>query len=83
MEYQELVQLIGSVGFPIVAACAMFYLYYRTVTDITTTLTELRVAIEELKEKVAQLGYQLYSWFCRGHGRERFILSRAHATRTW
>lgn len=51
----EIVQAIGSVGFPIVACCGMFYLYNETITKIVNALDVLNKSIEllagELKEK--------------------------------
>lgn len=37
----EVMQAIGSVGFPIVAACGMFYLYDKTIRELTITLTKI------------------------------------------
>lgn len=37
-------QVIGNVGFPIVACCVMFYLYYQ----ISNTIAELTTAIEKI-----------------------------------
>lgn len=51
----EIVQAIGSVGFPIVACCGMFYLYNETITKIVNALDVLNKSIEllagELREK--------------------------------
>ena len=51
----EIVQAIGSVCFPIVACCGMFYLYNETITKIVNALDVLNKSIEllagELKEK--------------------------------
>lgn len=51
----EIVQAIGSVGFPIVACCGMFYLYNETITKIVNALDVLNKSIEllagELKDK--------------------------------
>lgn len=51
----EIIQAIGSVGFPIVACCGMFYLYNETITKIVNALDVLNKSIEllagELKEK--------------------------------
>lgn len=51
----EIVQAIGSVGFPIVACCGMFYLYNETITKIVNALDVLNKSIEllagELKER--------------------------------
>ena len=51
----EIVQAIGSVGFPIVACCGMFYLYNETITKIVNALDVLNKSIEllagELKDR--------------------------------
>ena len=51
----EIVQAIGSVAFPIVACCGMFYLYNETITKIVNALDVLNKSIEllagELKDK--------------------------------
>lgn len=37
----ELLSAIGSVGFPIVACIWMFYLYDKTVKELTQTITKI------------------------------------------
>lgn len=55
MDVSAWVSAIGSVGFPIVACCGLFYLYNETITKITNTLDLLNKSVEllaeELKEK--------------------------------
>lgn len=55
MDMNEIVQAIGSVGFPIVACCGMFYLYNETITKIVNALDVLNKSIEllagELKDR--------------------------------
>lgn len=55
MDASAWIAAIGSVGFPIVACCALFYLYNETITKITNTLELLNKSVElladELKEK--------------------------------
>ena len=46
------IQAIGSVGFPIVACCAMFYLYNKTVTELTQTLTRIDTTIQYLTKRL-------------------------------
>ena len=41
-------QLIGSVGFPIVAFCAIFYLYDKTVKELTVTITKIDATLEHI-----------------------------------
>lgn len=46
MDFNTALQAIGSVGFPIVACCAMFYLYNKIMGDLTTTLTKIDTTLE-------------------------------------
>ena len=48
---QELVNLISSVGFPIIACCGLFYLYDKTLKELVTTLGKMADGIEELLER--------------------------------
>jgi hypothetical protein len=41
MGESEIIQAIGSLGFPIVACCWMFYLYGKTVKDLTSTMVKI------------------------------------------
>lgn len=59
MEVQELINAIGSVGFPIVACVGLFYLYDRTIKDIVnaldnvnTTLTNVNKALDKITERL-------------------------------
>lgn len=46
MDPSMIMQAIGSVGFPIVAACAMFYLYDKTIKELTETLTRIDTTMQ-------------------------------------
>lgn len=48
----EIIQAIGSVGFPIVACIGLFYLYNETITKITNTLDLLNKSIELIAEEL-------------------------------
>ena len=48
-------QAIGSVGFPIVACCALFYLYDKTITKLTATLDKMDATLDKVFERVSQL----------------------------
>ena len=48
MDANTIAQLIGSVGFPIVAACGMFYLYHTTITSLNSILT-MQMVLSELQ----------------------------------
>lgn len=55
MEVNDIVALIGSLGFPIVACVGMFYLYNRTLKDFTSTLNDIASEIKELREELNEL----------------------------
>ncbi len=55
MDVNDIVTLIGSLGFPIVACVGMFYLYNRTLKDFTSTLNNIASEIKELREELKEL----------------------------
>lgn len=55
MNVNDIVTLIGSLGFPIVACMGMFYLYNRTLKDFTATLGDIVTQIKELREDIREL----------------------------
>lgn len=55
MNVNDIVTLIGSLGFPIVACVGMFYLYNRTLKDFTSTLNDIVTQIKELREDIRKL----------------------------
>lgn len=55
MDVNDIVTLIGSLGFPIVACVGMFYLYNRTLKDFTSTLNDIVTQIKELREDIKEL----------------------------
>lgn len=55
MDVNDIVALIGSLGFPIVACVGMFYLYNRTLKDFTSTLNGIASEIKELREELKEL----------------------------
>ena len=55
MNVNDIVTLIGSLGFPIVACVGMFYLYNRTLKDLTGTLGDIVMQIKELREDIREL----------------------------
>lgn len=55
MNVNDIVTLIGSLGFPIVACVGMFYLYNRTLKDFTATLEDIVTQIKELREDIQEL----------------------------
>lgn len=55
MDVNDIVTLIGSLGFPIVACVGMFYLYNRTLKDFTGTLNDIASEIKALREELKEL----------------------------
>ena len=55
MNVNDIVTIIGSLGFPIVACVGMFYLYNRTLKDFTSTLDDIASEIKELREELKEL----------------------------
>ena len=55
MDVNDIVTLIGSLGFPIVACVGKFYLYNRTLKDFTSTLNDIASEIKELREELKEL----------------------------
>lgn len=55
MDVNMLMQAIGSVGFPIVACCALFYLYDKTITKLTTTLEKVDKTLDKVFDKVSDI----------------------------
>lgn len=55
MNVNDIVTLIGSLGFPIVACVGMFYVYNRTLKDFTSTLNDIVTQIKELREDIKEL----------------------------
>lgn len=55
MDVNTILQAIGSVGFPIVACCALFYLYDKTITKLTSTLDKVDKTLEKVLEQVSEI----------------------------
>ena len=55
MDVNDIVTLIGSLGFPIVACVGMFYLYNRTLKGFASTLNDIAIEIKELREELKEL----------------------------
>ena len=55
MDANTIIQAIGSVGFPIVACCALFYLYDKTITKLTTTLEKVDKTLDKVFDKVSSM----------------------------
>ena len=48
MDINQLTQLIGSLGFPIVCCGVLFYLYDKTIRTFTESLTKITTLLENL-----------------------------------
>jgi hypothetical protein len=48
----EWAQFISSVGFPIAASCGMFYLYNKTISEITSTLSLMNQTLQDICHKL-------------------------------
>ena len=52
MDANTVISAIGSVGFPIVACCALFYLYDKTITKLTATLEKVDQTLDKMFDHV-------------------------------
>lgn len=43
-----LAQIVATVGFPIAAFAAIFYLYDRTIKELTVTITKIDATLEHI-----------------------------------
>ena len=48
MDYNEIAQLIGTLGFPIIACCALFWMLNTTLKENTESNRNITTAIVEL-----------------------------------
>lgn len=58
MDVNTVLQAIGSVGFPIVACCALFYLYDKTITKLTTTLEKVDKTLDKVFDIVVDKDHE-------------------------
>lgn len=56
MNYSDLISAIGSVGFPIVACCALFWMINTTVKEVTNSLDVLNKSISLLSASIQGIG---------------------------
>ena len=56
MDANTIISAIGSVGFPIVACCALFYLYDKTITKLTATLDKVDKTLDRMFDSVMGTG---------------------------
>ena len=55
MEIDSIIQLIGSLGFPIVACCALFWMLNKQTEMHRSEMQTIKEAIDELKVAILQL----------------------------
>jgi hypothetical protein len=58
MDYTDLMQAVGSVGFPIVACCALFKLYQdfsQTLQQISATMKAIEIRLEQIEESASKM----------------------------
>lgn len=53
MDYNSVVQAIGSVGFPIVACIGLFWMINTTMKEFTASIDKLNESILKLTSKIA------------------------------
>lgn len=52
MEIEPIVQLVSTVGFPIVACVGLFYLYDKTIKDLTITLAKIDSTLDGIAKRL-------------------------------
>lgn len=50
MPPEQIMNAVATVGFPIAACCALFYLYDKTMNSVIITLKELTDVMKEMKQ---------------------------------
>lgn len=59
METQEIINAIGSVGFPIVACCGLFYLYDKTIKEIVNALDNVASTLDNVNKTLSHVNEKL------------------------
>ena len=52
MDFASVTQAITTIGFPIVACCGLFYLYDKTIKELTATITKIDVTLTHIMERL-------------------------------
>lgn len=52
MDVTQIASVISTVGFPIAACVGLFYLYDRTIKDLTVTLAEVAKTLENINTRL-------------------------------
>lgn len=48
MDINSISQLISTIGFPIAACCALFYLYTNTMKELTVAIAKIDATMEHI-----------------------------------
>ena len=56
---QEVINAIGSVGFPIVACCGLFYLYDKTIKEIVNALDNVTTTLDNVNKTLGHINEEL------------------------
>lgn len=59
MDPQAIINAIGSVGFPIVACCGLFYLYDKTIKEIVNALGDVKSTLSDVNKTLDSLNQKL------------------------
>ena len=59
MDWQAAISAIGSVGFPIVACCGLFYLYDKTIKEIVNALDDVKSTLVSVNQTLDSLNKKL------------------------
>jgi hypothetical protein len=59
MDIQAIISAIGSVGFPIVACCGLFYLYDKTIKEIVNALGDVKSTLSDVNKTLDSLNKKL------------------------
>ena len=51
---EQIMNMISTIGFPIAACCALFYLYDKTMNNVIITLKELTDVMKDIKNDMEQ-----------------------------
>lgn len=55
MDASTIVSTISSVGFPIAACIGLFYLYDKTIKDLTVTLSKIDVTLDGVAKTLQEM----------------------------
>ena len=55
MDINSIMTLISGVGFPIAACIGLFYLYDRTIKDLTNTLSKIDATLDGVAKAIEEM----------------------------